>query len=312
MRVFGPVPSRRLGQSIGVNHIPPKICTYACRYCQLGKAIRMQTKREVFYNPDDITKQVAESLKNNPDVDYVTLVPDGEPSLDINLGKLIQSLKSLEVPVAVITNASMLWRDDVREEMSAADWVSLKVDAMDEALWRKVDRPHKSLDFEKVAAGMLDFAGSYTGQLNTETMLIHGYNDSEAVLRKNSSFISRLDPEIAYIAIPTRPPADSKVLPADERQLQLAWKIYAEKIKNVEMLIGYEGNAFASTGDFEQDILSITAVHPMREDAVMELLKKTGTHKSLLDRLVREDKLVVNSFSGERFYLRKLKKGMQI
>ncbi|MGC9331717.1 MAG: radical SAM protein [Bacteroidales bacterium] len=305
--IFGPVPSRRLGQSIGINHIPPKVCTYACRYCQLGNAIRMQTKREPFYDPDELISQVKARLKQSKKVDFLTLVPDGEPALDVRLDDLITGLKKLGIPVAIISNASMLWDEDVRKAMLKADRVSVKVDAATEAMWRKVDRPHKNLDFETVRQGIRDFASEYNGYMMTESMLIKGYNDSEAELKKIADFLGEIKPDVSYIAIPTRPPADKRVEPAGEEALQTAWALFSEKIKHVEFLIGYEGNAFAASGDAEFDILSITAVHPMREDAVKELLEKDNASMELIEKLIHDNKLLRLNFGGHNFYLRKLR-----
>jgi wyosine [tRNA(Phe)-imidazoG37] synthetase (radical SAM superfamily) len=305
--IFGPVPSRRLGQSIGINHIPPKVCTYACRYCQLGNAIRMQTEREDFYDPDELISQVKDRLEQSDKVDFLTLVPDGEPALDARLDKLISGLKKLDVPVAIISNASMLWDKNVRKAMLKADRVSVKVDAATEAMWRKVDRPHKNLDFDTVRQGIRDFASEYKGYLMTESMLIKGYNDTQAELEKIADFLGELNPDVSYIAIPTRPPADRRVEPADEEALQTAWAAFSKKVQQVEFLIGYEGNAFAASGDAESDILSITAVHPMREDAVEELMEKDNANMQLVEKLISDKKLLRLNFGGHNFYLRKLR-----
>jgi len=136
MIVFGPVPSRRLGQSLGINNIPPKICTYSCVYCQLGRTAKMQVKRKEFYRPEKLANDVEARIeilrgKEEP-VDYLTFVPDGEPTLDVNMDREIELLKHVGVKVAVITNASLIWDADVRETLSKADWVSLKVDAVSE------------------------------------------------------------------------------------------------------------------------------------------------------------------------------------
>jgi len=304
--IFGPVPSRRFGNSIGVNHIPPKICTYACRYCQLGKAIRMQTNREHFYEPESLIREVELRLKTVSDADYITLVPDGEPTLDIHIGELLKGLKQFGIPLAVITNASMLWNKAVRKELAVADCVSIKVDAVNEDTWRKVDRPHKNLNFQDVLNGVRQFAKEYQGKLITESMLIQGYNDNESELRAIAKFLGEINPDTAYIAIPTRPPADKTVKPADEKALQIAFTQFSEHIKHVELLIGYEGNAFSASGDAESDLLSITAVHPMREDAVMELLAKNNADRSVLDKLIAENKILRLEYQDNRFYLRRL------
>jgi wyosine [tRNA(Phe)-imidazoG37] synthetase (radical SAM superfamily) len=134
MIAFGPVPSRRLGRSLGINNILPKICTYSCVYCQLGRTLKMQVQRQAFYEPGEIWSAVSDKVEKVREtgeaIDYMAFVPDGEPTLDINLGREIELLKRLSLPVAVITNASLIWRQDVRTDLMAADWVSLKVDAV--------------------------------------------------------------------------------------------------------------------------------------------------------------------------------------
>ena len=137
-------------------------------------------------------------------------------------------------------------------------------------------------------------------------MLIDGVNDGTENLEKTAEFIATLNPHAAYISIPTRPPARKDVMPAKEEAINRAFQIYSSRIKRVEMLLGYEGNAFAHTGDTEQDILSITAVHPMREEAVEEFLKRDQQNWSLIERLIGEGKLRETTFQGKKFYMRKL------
>ena len=135
MIVFGPVPSRRLGQSLGVNNIPPKTCSYSCVYCQIGRTNRMQIERCEFYKPEDIFRQTGKKIKElkvkGEHLDYITYVADGEPTLDRNLGTEINLLKQFGVKIAVITNTSLLWIDEVKKDLMEADWVSLKIDATD-------------------------------------------------------------------------------------------------------------------------------------------------------------------------------------
>ena len=143
MITFGPVPSRRLGRSLGINNIPPKVCTYSCVYCQVGKTRRMQVERCPFYEPEGIfksvRKQVLKAKKRGESIDYLTFVPDGEPTLDTNLGDEIDLLKSIGIKIAIITNASLIYREDVREDLMKADWVSLKLDSIRKASWRKIN-----------------------------------------------------------------------------------------------------------------------------------------------------------------------------
>ena len=312
MLSFGPVPSRRLGRSLGINNIPPKICTYSCVYCQLGRTNNMRADRQAFYAPEDIVADVRSKVEKAAEageaIDYLTFVPDGEPTQDINLGQEIDMLKLLGIKTAVICNSSLIWREDVREDLAKADWVSLKMDAVDEETWRKIDRPHKSLHLNEILEGALEFSEEYKGELVVETMLVGGINDSVERLEETGEFISRLAPASAYLSIPIRPPAEEWAQPPSEENVNQAYQVYSSKIENVEYLIGYEGNAFAFTGDVEEDLLSITAVHPMREDAVGEFLEKAGADWDVVQGLVEQEQLVRSKHRSHDFYLRKFRK----
>lgn len=308
--VFGPVPSRRLGRSLGINNIPPKMCPYACVYCQLGRTLRMQVERQAFYEPEEILNGVRQKVNavqaTGETIDYLTFVPDGEPTLDLNLGREIELLRPLGISIAVITNASLIWRTDVQTALSQADWVSLKVDAVAEDVWRRLNRPYGTLQLSAILNGMLEFATAFSGELATETMLVAGLNDSAALIEETAGFVARLQPDVAYLAIPTRPPAEVWVRPPAEAIINRAYQIFSDGVKRVEYLIGYEGNTFTFTGNVAEDLLSITAVHPMRAEAVRELLVRAGADWSAVDRLVGQDQLVETEYQGRTFYLRKL------
>lgn len=312
MIAFGPVPSRRLGKSLGINNIPDKVCSYACVYCQIGKTLRMEVKRRPFYPPElifeEVRRKVEKAWERGERIDYLTFVPDGEPTLDANLGEEIEMLKSFNIPLAILTNSSLIWREDVRNDLLKLDFVSLKLDAVTEALWRKVDRPHKTLKLDKILEGILEFRRDFKGKIVTETMLIDGINYGDE-FREIAEFLRELKPDMAYIAVPTRPPWENWVKPAREDVINLAFHVFADAIgeERVEYLIGYEGNAFAFTGNVEEDILAITAVHPMREDALRELLKKANAGWDIVEKLIAEGKLIELEYEGKRFYMRKLK-----
>ena len=313
MIAFGPVPSRRLGRSLGINNIPPKICTYSCVYCQLGRTIKMQVERRAFYEPGEILRDVEEKIENAREVgesiDYLTFVPDGEPTLDINLGREIELLKPLGVKIAVITNASLIGSQDVRDDLMKADWVSLKVDSSTEDIWRRVNRPHRTLQLASILDGMLEFAKAYGGELATETMLVKGVNDSDDHVQEVADFLAQLRPGTAYLSISTRPPAERWVQPPGEESINRAYQILSKKVDRVEYLIGYEGNAFAFTGNVEEDLLSITAVHPMRDEAVNQFLARAGADWPIVHRLIAQGQLIEMEYEGKRFYMRKLHAG---
>ncbi|MCK4613223.1 MAG: radical SAM protein [Thermoplasmata archaeon] len=308
--VFGPVPSRRLGQSLGINNIPPKICSFSCIYCQIGRTREMIGKRREFYNPTELVeaveKRVRKLKENGEGIDYLSFVPDGEPTLDINIGREIEELDDLGIKVAVITNASLLWQEDVRKDLLNADWVSLKIDAVSPSIWRKIDRPHGFLRLKWILKGIKEFSRMFDGELTTETMLVQGTNDHKEELEKIADFISGLKITKSYLSIPTRPPSEKRVKPANEEALAAAYQIFKERGIDVEYLTGFEGTEFAFTGDVKKDLLAITSVHPMREDAVRELLKKGGNDWDVVEKLIKEGKLVGVDYEGERFYIRKL------
>jgi wyosine [tRNA(Phe)-imidazoG37] synthetase (radical SAM superfamily) len=308
---FGPVPSRRLGRSLGINNIPPKVCTYSCVYCQLGRTTKLQLGRSVFCEPEEILKavrrKVEEAEEAEEPIDYLTFVPDGEPTLDLNLGREIDLLKPMGIKVAVITNASLIWRRSVRAALMKADWVSLKVDSMREAIWRRIDRPHRSLQLASIIDGLLRFAGAYRGELVTETMLVEGVNDSDDQMSDLGDFLARLGPARAYLAVPTRPPAEEWVRSPSEAAITRTYEILNRKMDQVEYLIGYEGNAFASTGNAEDDLLSITAVHPMRQDAVSEFLVRARADWSTIRQLIDQGQLIETEYQGMKFYMRRLR-----
>jgi wyosine [tRNA(Phe)-imidazoG37] synthetase (radical SAM superfamily) len=309
---FGTVPSRRLRRSLGINNIPPKTCSYSCVYCQVGKTTNLTIDRQTFYKPEELTREVkrkiSEVTARNERINYLTFVPDGEPTLDLNLSKELYSLKQTGIPTAVITNASLLWHDYVNEDLRKADLISLKVDAVSEDLWRKVNRPHKYLDLEIVLDGIREFAEKFRGTLVSETMII-GNIDYGDEFQKIAEFLSELKKlNKAYIAIPTRPPTENWVKTPKEDVMNAAFQAFSKKLgaNRVECLMGYEGNAFVSTGNAEEDLLSITAVHPMREEAVEKFLEKADADWKVVEALLGENKLVKLEYEENTYYLRKL------
>jgi len=247
---------------------------------------------------------VGELGERGETIDYLTFVADGEPTLDLNLGREIELLKPLGIRIAVITNASLIGRADVRAELALADWVSLKVDTVNEELWRILNQPALPLRFDALLRGMISFSKEFNGVLTTETMLVRGINDADVDLEALATFLAELKPSVSYVAVPIRPPAEQWVAAPDAETLNRAVQIIAGKMERVEYLTGYEGNAFAVSGDAAADLLSITAVHPLREDAVRELLAKAHADWSCVERLISESLLLETAYEGRKFYLR--------
>jgi len=308
---FGPIPSRRLGKSLGINNIPSqKVCTYSCIYCQVGVTKKYRFERQTFYEPSVIFDEVQnhlEKLAEKDKPDYLTFVANGEPTLDLNLGKSIEILKSLNIPVAVITNASLLNNPRVRADLTLADWVSVKIDSGNKSVWKNINRPISKIDFESYVKGVLAFSAEYTGKLVSETMLVKGINDDEEILKQTAELVSEVNPSIAYISIPTRPPALSSVMPPDEHVINQAYQIFSEKNISTELILGFEGTNTGFTGNALEDIIDICTVHPIREDTLQELLKKNNADPSILVSLIHNDYIQRVEYKSNIFYIRKFR-----
>lgn len=299
-----------MGRSLGVNNIPPKYCSYSCVYCQLGITYNLTIERRQFYEPKEIFKEAKEKIirlkEIGEKVDFITFVPDGEPTLDINLGEEIRMLKSFSIPVAVITNSSLLFLESVRQDLYEADLVSLKVDTVSELTFKKINRPNHFLNLDAIFDGIVEFSKVFKGKLITETMLVKGINDSGEELKDIASFIAKINPSKSYISIPTRPPAESWVIFPEEEVLNMAYQIFREKIKNVNMLITPEEGEFTITDDLQEDLLSIVSVHPIREEEIHKLLSEKRSDFSLVSSLIKEGKIKKVKYNNKIFYIRKL------
>jgi len=312
MITFGPVPSRRFGKSIGINNIPPKICSYSCIYCQLGRTSNIQIERQDFYNPKKVFESVKNKIKKakekNERIDFLTFVPDGEPTLDKNIGKHIELIKSLNFKVAVITNSSLLWKKEIKNDLIGADCVSIKIDSVNKDVWKKINRPNRHLKFNKVLSGIKDFSEDFNGELITETMIIKNINDSIKELSMTADFIKDLNSSKSYLSVPIRPPAEKYALSPSEIKLNIAYHIFKERKINIELLTGYEGNDFAFTSNVKDDLLSIISVHPMRKEAIKKFLTKANSNWNIVENLIKDGKIVEIKYKENKYYLRKLHK----
>jgi wyosine [tRNA(Phe)-imidazoG37] synthetase (radical SAM superfamily) len=308
MIAFGPVSSRRLGLSLGINNIVShKVCSYSCVYCQIGETHKKSVIRKDFYEPENLVENVEMHLnmldeKHRPD--YLTFVANGEPTLDINLGEEIKLLKKLGIPVAVITNSSLLQFPETRSDLMEADWVSVKVDTVNKSDWRKINRPPAFMKLQEILDGIGIFAKEYGGRLHTETMMVQNFNDSEKQIGQTAHFIAGLDPETAYLSIPTRPPAIKEIKFIAEENLTRAWQTFRDLGIKTELLTGFEGTDAGFTGNAFEDILNITAVHPLREDTMKELLEKENAEMLVLDSLIFQGLIKEIKHEGMTYYLR--------
>lgn len=306
MITFGPLQSRRLGRSLGINNVQPKSCSYSCVYCQVGATRRKETDREEFFTVDEIAgevrEKIAQSRHSGRRIDYVTFVPGGEPTLDSHLGESIRAVRELGVQVAVLTNGSLLSRKDVREELMAADLVSIKVDSIRESVWRRVNRPSHKLDFASILDGVMRFAGDFRGRLLTETMVVAEMNDNGTSMHALGRFLARLDPFRAYLTTPIRPPATRIEAPSDRTMARL-FAVLANYVPSAGLLLPGCPVMLSSSGDPRRDLLSAVAVHPLSEDSVAHYIESSAGGWKVVDELVERGELRRRPYASEVFFV---------
>jgi len=297
---YGPVPSRRLGRSLGVSLIPSKTCTYSCVYCQLGHTKQLRARRGSFFPKERILAEIVNSVPQDG-IDYVTFVGDGEPTLSNDLGWLIRhTKKELQLPVAVITNGSLLFHEDVRDDLNQADVAIPSLDACSERVFRIINRPHRNIRFKQILQGLIDFRLEYSGQIWVEIMLVKDLNDTTRQLRKIKHTIDMVNPDRVYVLTPTRPPAESWVKPSDPETILKAQEIVAGAIP----VTGLESGQFGLGGftDARQAILEIGSRHPLRREQVAEIEKEFCV-SGVVRQMVEHKELVNVKYSGEEYLL---------
>ena len=303
--VFGPVPSRRLGRSLGVDPVPLKTCNFSCVYCQLGRTPRMTVKRRPFFGVTDIVGEVATALaRHQPaDIDWITLVGSGETTLCSRLGSLVYFIKSMsDLPIAVITNGSLLHLAKVRAELADADAVLPSLDAGSDELYRKINRPHPELTFAQHVDGLVEFRSAYRGKLWIEVMLLGGINDSAAALGDIAAVLKSVEPDEIHISTPTRPPAERWVEPPDSDGLNRAVSILG-RVARVIKPRAAEGETKIE-GDLVDGVVKIISRHPLQEIELQRMLTRwvRGRVDEILAALVESGEIKIVKRLGRRFW----------
>ena len=291
--VFGPVPSRRLGRSLGVDLVPFKTCTFDCIYCQLGRTTCKTTRRSEWVPLDAVLRDVEANLDKAPD--FITLSGSGEPTLYSRLEELIGGVKRLtDVPVAVLTNGSLLWRPEVRAALGAADLIAPSLDAGDERLFRHVNRPHDEITFDRLVEGLVRFREEYKGRYWLEVFLLGGIAALPAEVEKIARIVRQINPDRVQVNTITRPPAEPyafRVPPAELEELAAMLGDRAEVIA--------EHRPSAETADFAAHGEDIVALLRRRPCTVEDIAQGLRLHRSEVVKCV--DKLVERKVVEVRF-----------
>jgi wyosine [tRNA(Phe)-imidazoG37] synthetase (radical SAM superfamily) len=270
--VFGPVPSRRLGRSLGIDLIPFKACTFDCLYCQLGPTETKTVEPRDEISIDEVMAELKAKLPSHPD--YITLSGSGEPTLYARIGELIDEIHAItDVPVAVITNGSLLWNEEVRNHLLKADVVMPSLDAGDEDTFQRVNRPHRGLTFQRLVEGLIAFRREYSGQYWLEVLLLAGLTDSEAEVGKIAELAERIKPDRVQLNTCVRPGADKSAgMVGRDRLLSLAM-LFSPR---AEVIADYQTGPSATHGRAEkEEILEMLGRHPSTAE---EMAAALGLH----------------------------------
>ena len=295
--VFGPVPSRRLGRSLGVSPVVKKSCNYSCIYCQLGRTNKMTNTRKDFFPVEDMITEFKEYLKDDDKFDVISIVGEGEPTLYSKLGELIKGLKALtDKPVAVITNSALMGDEKVRRDLMEADIVLPSLDSFDEESWHKIDRPHGSLVYKDMFEGLIKFTKEFKGQIFMELMLMDKINDSNEALDKFKALFEKLSYDKLYINTPVRPPAEDYAIVSTKERINYA----CELLGGISIDALASGGFFSEIEDDYEAILSIIGRHPMNQHEVLGFLESRNVENTdeLFERLNNDEKVVPTEYKG--------------
>ena len=285
--------------------VPFKTCNWNCVYCQLGRTTPVTNERRDYYPPERIVAEVKEALDSHRpgDIDWITFVGSGEPTLHSSLGSMIRQVKALtDIPVAVTTNCSLLHQPEVRAELSAADAVLPSLDAGTDRLYRAINRPHPSCTFDRLITGLTEFRQAYCGRLWIEVMLIKGMNDSEAALAQIAALLAQIAPDAVHISLPVRPPAEPWVEPPGTEGLAYATAILGDTAR----IVGPASKSFGLSrrGDVGEAVVAVISRHPMAEEEVMRALDRWTPDEvgKALARLAVDGRAQVVNRYGVRFW----------
>lgn len=299
--IYGPIPSRRLGKSLGVSPIPKKACNYACIYCQLGQTQHMTNRRQMFFEVEEILKEVEAVLQTDIDFDVITVVGEGEPTLYLGLEDLLKGIKAMtDKPLAVITNSGLMYLPEVRQALMSADIVLPSIDGYKAENFKKINRPYGKINFSEMAEGLNIFSKAYPGQLWAEIMLMKGINDREDDFEAYKQVLEQLRYDRLYLNTPIRPPAEQSVEVISDEAMEKA----VDKLGGIAINLMATNGFYSEIEDDYQAILSIIKRHPMNQFELNHFLESRGcqTQANLICQLEADPQIQMIVYKGYRTY----------
>jgi len=302
-QIFGPVPSRRLGFSLGIDIVPFKTCSLDCIYCQLGRTTHKTVERKEYIHSNQILKELEKFLKEKKKIDYITFSGSGEPTLNSDIGKMITEIKKMtSIPVAVLTNGTLLYNPQVRENLLEADLVIPSLDAVSEKVFKEVNRPHPLLKIDEIISGMINFSKEFKGKIWLEIMLVKGVNDSLKEMEKEAQIIKEMKLNKIQLNTVIRPPAESSAQALNMKDLEKIREIFGKE--KCEIIAKFkERRQKAYKKDIEEEILRTLKRRPL---TIEDLSFFLGLHRNEVIKYIAvlEEKGQVKSqfHSGQKYY----------
>ncbi len=301
--VYGPVPSRRLGRSLGIDLVPHKICTYDCIYCQIGKTTEKTLVRKEYVPVKEVLEEVNRFLKEETSsIDHLSLSGSGEPTLHSQIRLLIEGIKAITpIPIAVITNGSLLFKEEVKQDLLHADVVLPSLDAVSSEVFTRINRPRPGFSIEEVIEGLVEFRKVYKGQIWLEILFCKGVNDGKEELLKMKKAVERIQADRVHLNTVVRPPSEKWVLPLDEAEMEKIREFFGEKAEIISEFDRHPASVMEK--DIGEEILKILKRRPL---SLSDLSRGMEIPQNELDHyikpLVQEGKIQTRIFGGSVYY----------
>lgn len=300
--IYGPVPSRRLGFSLGIDIIPFKTCSFDCIYCQLGPTIKKTIKRRKYFPSSEILSQIKKVLNSGQRIDYITFSGSGEPTLNSAIGTLVREIKKITpVPVVVLTNSSLFTLKSLRKALKPSDLVIPSLDAATQEIFVKINRPHPSIKIKKIIEGLKEFRHEFKGTIWLEIMLVKGVNDSPPHIKKLKEAIAEIKPDKIQLNTVIRPPAEKFALALNSKELKRIKNILGEKCEIIAEFAKKE--QVPPSEDLEEAIFSLIQRRPVTlTDIAASLGKHNNEIIKYLNFLLEKGKVKVVVYKGLKYY----------
>src|SRR4030042_1097516 len=299
----GPVPSRRLGRSLGIDLVPQKICTYDCIYCQIGKTTEKTLSRKEYVPVKEIMEEVERFLKEGtPSIDHLSLTGSGEPTLHSQIRSVIEGIKAVtSIPVAVITNGSLLYEEKVRQDLLHADIVLPSLDAVSCEVFMKINRPRPGFSIEKVIEGLVEFRKAFKGQIWLEILFCKGVNDGKEELLRMKKALDRIQPDRIHLNTVVRPPSEKWAVPLNQKEMEEIRAFFGEKASIISEFDRHP--PVVSERDIKEEILRILKRRPLSLSDLSQGMGITRDElEAYLNPLIQEGKIQSRSFGASIYY----------